>query len=413
MRKWTLSACVALAWSITVPLLATAGPVVSGHAHQATTTTASITKATPAGWPGTARAALADAPAALQAPTGKPGNAPGNVLATSAHTNTAQPSEHATTLAVTAKRAADPATWTVRPGDTLSAIATTLALPGGWQSLYTANRHVIGPDPNAIRPGTVLAVPSTAAPARYTVAPGDTLSAVATTLAVPGGWQRLYAANRQAIGPDPNVIRPGTVLSLPHLTATGTGGGQRPQATPAAGRRHQETPSHHEAPPAPTGQTAPGAMPITGGANASRNATPPRSRHPAAGVLTPAGGMPQWLQDVLLAVGLLAATAFAIEPAAALARRRQAVRPATPGTVRPPGRMRRRARRAAARAKIILSSYDRLIVTYSADDHTVYVFTPPGEDPRAVLRAARLVLPEDTYEDLAGHLGVPSAWPRE
>jgi LysM repeat protein len=313
-------------------------------------------------------------------------------------------------------------------GRHLSAIATTLALPGGWQSLYAANRHVIGPDPNAIRPGTVLAVPSAAAPARYTVAPGDTLSAVAMSLAVPGGWQRLYAANRQAIGPDPNVIRPGTVLNLPHLAATGTAPGQRP---PAAGRRHQEAPSHHRAAPAsasaaagrPTpaangtasaGRTAPpGAAPITSGANASRSATPPRSRRPAAGVLTPAGGMPRWLQYVLLAVGLLAATAFAIEPAAALARRRQAARPATPGALRPPGRMRRRARRAAARAKIILSSYDRLIVTYSADDHTVYVFTPPGEDPRAVLRAARLVLPEDTYEDLAGHLGVPPAWPRE
>jgi hypothetical protein len=129
--------------------------------------------------------------------------------------------------------------------------------------------------------------------------------------------------------------------------------------------------------------------------------------------MTPAGGMPQWLEDVLIAVGLLAATAFAVEPAAALARRRRAAHPALPGTHRALGRMRRRARRAAARAKIILSNYDRLIVTYSADDHTVYVFTPPGEDPRAVLRAARLVLPEDTYEDLAGHLGVPSGWPRE
>jgi len=74
----------------------------------------------------------------------------------------------------------------------------------------------------------------------------------------------------------------------------------------------------------------------------------------------------------------------------------------------------RRARcRAARKAKIILADHERLIVTYSAADHAVYVLTPPGEDPRAVLRAARLVLPEDTYEDLAGHLGVPSAWPLE
>jgi hypothetical protein len=71
--------------------------------------------------------------------------------------------------------------------------------------------------------------------------------------------------------------------------------------------------------------------------------------------------MPRWLEDVLVAAGVLAATAFAAEPAA---------------------------EPAAALA-------------------------PPGEDPNAVLNAARLVLPEDSYQDLAGHLGVPAAWPLE
>jgi len=33
--------------------------------------------------------------------------------------------------------------------------------------------------------------------------------------------------------------------------------------------------------------------------------------------------MPGWLEDVLLAAGLLAATAYATEPVAALARRRR------------------------------------------------------------------------------------------
>jgi hypothetical protein len=96
----------------------------------------------------------------------------------------------------------------------------------------------------------------------------------------------------------------------------------------------------------------------------------------------PAGGMPRWLEDVLLTAGLLGASAFAAEPA-------------------------------AARARIILAAHERLIVTYSPRDDTVYVLTPPGEDPRAVLRAARLVLPENTYQQLADHLGVPAAWPRE
>jgi hypothetical protein len=55
----------------------------------------------------------------------------------------------------------------------------------------------------------------------------------------------------------------------------------------------------------------------------------------------------------------------------------------------------------------------RLIVTYCPRERTVYVLAPPGEDPRAVLNAARLVVPEDSYQDLAGHLGVPAAWPLE
>jgi hypothetical protein len=121
--------------------------------------------------------------------------------------------------------------------------------------------------------------------------------------------------------------------------------------------------------------------------------------------------MPWWLEDVLLTAGVLAATAFAAELAAALARRRgQAGGPARP---RAPGGTRDLAQQAAEKARIILADHERLIVTYCVGDHTVYVLTPPGEDPQAVLRAARLILPEDTYEDLADHLGVPSAWPLE
>lgn len=51
--------------------------------------------------------------------------------------------------------------------------------------------------------------------ASYTVREGDTLSGVARWAAVPGGWQRLYEANRAVVGPDPDVIRPGQRLALP------------------------------------------------------------------------------------------------------------------------------------------------------------------------------------------------------
>jgi hypothetical protein len=60
---------------------------------------------------------------------------------------------------------------------------------------------------------------------------------------------------------------------------------------------------------------------------------------------------------------------------------------------------------------IVLADYDRVVVTHSPPDGMVYVLRPPGEDPRAILRAARLVLPEGPYEELADQLGVPASWP--
>ncbi|MEV7502128.1 LysM peptidoglycan-binding domain-containing M23 family metallopeptidase [Streptomyces sp. NPDC093018] len=48
----------------------------------------------------------------------------------------------------------------------------------------------------------------------YTVVGGDTLSGIADEHHVPGGWQRLYAANRATVGADPDLILPGERLGL-------------------------------------------------------------------------------------------------------------------------------------------------------------------------------------------------------
>ncbi|MFV2120623.1 LysM peptidoglycan-binding domain-containing protein, partial [Streptomyces sp. Act-28] len=49
----------------------------------------------------------------------------------------------------------------------------------------------------------------------HTVQPGDSLSAVARRFGVAGGWQAMYAANRDVVGDDPNVLRPGQMLLIP------------------------------------------------------------------------------------------------------------------------------------------------------------------------------------------------------
>ncbi|MCX4791022.1 transglycosylase family protein [Streptomyces sp. NBC_01221] len=56
----------------------------------------------------------------------------------------------------------------------------------------------------------------------YTVASGDSLSAIAATERVRGGWQHLYATNRKVVGDDPDLIFPGQRLSLDAARASRT-----------------------------------------------------------------------------------------------------------------------------------------------------------------------------------------------
>src|SRR5215471_19090315 len=192
MRTWIESACVVLAWSILSIILVAVGMNGSVHPAQANTRTAGSTT---------------------------------EVILISAVSVAASP---VTATSHTMK-------YVVRSGDTLSAIAARFAVRGGWPALYAANRRAIGPDPNAIHSGTVLVVPGPTVPIHYTVAAGDTLSGIAAEFAVRGGWTALYAANRRAIGPDPNAIHSGTVLTLTHPAAPSS-------PTPARAFRRQHPP---------------------------------------------------------------------------------------------------------------------------------------------------------------------------
>ena len=83
--------------------------------------------------------------------------------------------------------------------------------------------------------------PMRTAPTRtveHTVQRGETLSGIAQSLRVPGGWNALYAANRTVVGADPNLIFPGEHLAwragqatpaVAHATPT-TGTAAEPKA---------------------------------------------------------------------------------------------------------------------------------------------------------------------------------------
>ncbi|MBB4710912.1 transglycosylase family protein [Streptomyces luteogriseus] len=76
----------------------------------------------------------------------------------------------------------------------------------------------------------------------YTVVHGDTLSGIADDQDVRGGWRGLYAANRSAIGSDPDLIVPGQRLALRGEGATKTRPAHRPapSAKPSAEKPVQD-----------------------------------------------------------------------------------------------------------------------------------------------------------------------------
>ena len=235
--------------------------------------------------------------------------------------------------------------------------------------------------------------------ARYVVQPGDTLSGIAARFGLPGGWRALYAANRMAIGADPDVIGTGIVLVIP-----GQAHARHSARTPAPPAAH---PGHrpHQPPPATRhpGRRVHQSPPSSGGRH---------GRAPTRTNASAAMGMPAWLTSMLLAVGVLIGGAFLLYLVMAAARRQQK---AAAHTVKdrqvPAAREPASVNSAEARARIVFADHDRLIVTHSAADDTVYVLRPPGEDPTAILQVARLVLAEGRYRDLAEHLGLPASWP--
>ncbi len=145
-----------------------------------------------------------------------------------------------------AEQAPAPTSYQVTSGDTLWSI-TESVLPGdpseqaikdAWPTIYQANEAVFGGSPSVLPSGVRLTVPDLGAtggggaPAtpeaggtRQVVAPGESLWSItdaalggnATADQVLESWPKVYEANRQVIGDDPDLIRVGQELVVPAL----------------------------------------------------------------------------------------------------------------------------------------------------------------------------------------------------
>jgi nucleoid-associated protein YgaU len=112
-----------------------------------------------------------------------------------------------------------PRTYVVRSGDTLSGIAAAeLGDAKRWPQIYALNQSLIR-SPDRIFAGQVFVLPSRqpagAIPRLYTVRRGDTLSAIAAAeLGDANRWPEIFALNR-AIITNPDRVIPDQVLVLP------------------------------------------------------------------------------------------------------------------------------------------------------------------------------------------------------
>ena len=99
--------------------------------------------------------------------------------------------------------------------------------------------------------GVATPVRTTSPTRKYVVQQGDTLSGIAAQLGVRGGWPALYAANRPLIGPDPDAIRAGTVLTVPVPAAPPTSKPTPPTSRPAPPKSRPAPPTSHQHPALP------------------------------------------------------------------------------------------------------------------------------------------------------------------
>lgn len=84
-----------------------------------------------------------------------------------------------------------------------------------WKKIWYDNYGVVGDDPDFILPGQILYIDCPPHPGIvYVVKPGDNLTLISKKVCGNENWQKIYNDNKGAIGDDPDLIFPGTVLII-------------------------------------------------------------------------------------------------------------------------------------------------------------------------------------------------------
>lgn len=110
--------------------------------------------------------------------------------------------------------------YTVNRGDYLWKIARKPDIyddPFQWVRIYSYNRDQIK-DPDLIYPDQIFKIQRESGPNEYLVSKGDYMAKIAGSMDVMGDptkWRKLYEANKDVVGNDPNMIYPYQVLKVP------------------------------------------------------------------------------------------------------------------------------------------------------------------------------------------------------
>jgi len=103
--------------------------------------------------------------------------------------------------------------YVVQPGDNLWSISVATYGTGyNWSKVYEANKEVLGANPNQIEKGTKIALPMIAQPTVYTTVKGDHLWSIAIKQCNDGyAWSKIASTNHLQ---NPNHIEVGQKLTI-------------------------------------------------------------------------------------------------------------------------------------------------------------------------------------------------------